>query len=37
MSNIYAKPVENGESKYNLIEEEKQAIKQAIEPNDDKK
>ena len=31
MSNIYAKPVENGESTYTLSEEEKQAIKKAID------
>lgn len=30
-SNIYAKPVENGESKYVLSNEEKEAIKKAIE------
>ena len=30
MSNIYAKPVENGESTYTLSEEEKQAINKAI-------
>ena len=30
MSNIYAKPVESGESKYNLTKEEKQAIDKAI-------
>ncbi len=30
MSNIYAKPVKDGESTYTLIEEEKQALKQAI-------
>lgn len=30
MSNIYAKPVENGESKYTLSEEEKEAINKAI-------
>ena len=31
MSNIYAKPIENGKSKYTLSEEEKQAIQKAIE------
>ena len=31
MSNIYAKPVENGKSKYTLSEEEEQAIQLAIE------
>lgn len=31
MSNIYAKPVENGKSKYILSEEEQEAIKRAIE------
>ena len=31
MSNIYAKPVENGISTYTLSEEEKEAIKKAIE------
>lgn len=31
MSNIYAKPVENGKSNYTLSEEEKQAISKAIE------
>ena len=31
MSNIYAKPVENGKSKYTLSEEEQEAIKRAIE------
>lgn len=30
MSNIYAKPIENGNSKYTLSEEEKEAIKKAI-------
>ena len=30
MSNIYAKPVENGKSKYTLSEEEKQAIEKAV-------
>ena len=37
MSNIYAKPVIDGVSKFNLIPEEKQAIKQAIEPDEVKK
>ena len=31
MSNIYAKPVENGNSKYTLSEQEQEAIKRAIE------
>lgn len=31
MSNIYAKPVENGKSKYTITEEEEQAINKAIE------
>ena len=31
MSNIYAKPIEAGESKYNLTKEEKQAINKAID------
>ena len=31
MSNIYAKPVFNGESTYTLTDEEKQAIKKAID------
>ena len=31
MSNIYAKPVENGKSKYTISEEEKQAIQMAVE------
>ena len=31
MSNIYAKPVENGNSKYTLSEEEQEAIKRAID------
>ena len=31
MSNIYAKPIENGKSKYTLSEEEHEAIKRAIE------
>lgn len=30
MSNIYAKPIVNGESKYTLIDEEKQALRKAI-------
>ena len=30
MSNIYAKPVNDGTSKYTLSEEEKQAIEKAI-------
>ncbi len=30
MSNIYAKPVENGESPYKITEEESEAIKRAI-------
>ena len=30
MSNIYAKPVENGASKYTLSEEEKEAIEKAV-------
>ena len=33
MSNIYAKPVENGNSKYTLSEEETQAIEQAVKSN----
>ena len=33
MSNIYAKPVEKGKSKYTLSEEEKEAIKKAVESN----
>lgn len=33
MSNIYAKPVEKGESTYTLSNEEKEAIKQAIDNN----
>ena len=32
-SNIYAKPVENGTSKYILSEEEKEAINRAINNN----
>lgn len=31
MSNIYAKPVENGKSKYTISEEEQDAIQKAIE------
>ena len=31
MSNIYAKPVENGKSKYAISEEEKEAIQRAID------
>ena len=31
MSNIYAKPVEAGNSSYTLSEEEQQAIKKAME------
>lgn len=34
MSNIYAKPVENGNSTYTLSEEEIQAIEKAIKSND---
>lgn len=30
MSNIYAKPVQNGESSYKITEEENEAIKMAI-------
>ena len=33
MSNIYAKPVKNGQSAYTTSEEESKAIKQAIETN----
>ena len=33
MSNIYAKPVKNGGSEYTLSEEEKEAIRRAIEMN----
>ena len=33
MSNIYAKPIENGKSKYTLSEEEQEAIKRAIDKN----
>ena len=31
MSNIYAKPVENGKSKYTISEEEKESIQRAID------
>ena len=31
MSNIYAKPVENGKSKYTISEEEMEAIEKAVE------
>ena len=34
MSNIYAKPVKNGESTYTCSEEEKEAIVKAIESNE---
>ena len=37
MSNIYAKPIENGKSKYTLSEEEQEAIRRAIEGNNQKK
>ena len=33
MSNIYAKPVKNGGSEYTFSEEEKEAIRRAIEAN----
>lgn len=33
MSNIYAKPIENGKSKYTISAEEQQAIDKAIESN----
>lgn len=33
MSNIYAKPVENGKSTYTVSEEEQEAIQKAIESN----
>lgn len=33
MSNIYAKPIKNGESTYTLSKEEKEAISKAIETN----
>ena len=34
MSNIYAKPIEKGKSKYTLSEEESEAIQKAINSND---
>ena len=34
MSNIYAKPVENGKSTYKITEEEEKAIKKAINSSD---
>ena len=34
MSNIYAKPVNNGESSYTISEEEREAIKKAMETED---
>lgn len=34
MSNIYAKPIINGESKYTLIDEEIQAVKKAMDENE---
>lgn len=34
MSNIYAKPVESGKSKYTLSEEEREAIQKAINSNE---
>lgn len=37
MSNIYAKPIEKGESRYTLSPEEKEAIKRAIEMYSQKK
>ena len=37
MSNIYAKPIENGKSKYTLSEEEQEAIKRATEGYNQKK
>ncbi len=37
MSNIYAKPVENGKSSYTLSEEEQEAIKKAVDFNEVKK
>ena len=37
MSNIYAKPIENGKSKYTLSEEEQEAIRRAIEGVNQKK
>lgn len=36
MSNIYAKPIENGKSTYTLSEEEQQAINKAIESGKNK-
>lgn len=36
MSNIYAKPIENGKSTYTLSEEEQQAINKAIESEKNK-
>ena len=33
MSNIYAKPVENGKSTYTVSEEEAQAIQKAVQSN----
>ena len=32
MSNIYAKPIENGNSIYKMTDEEMEAIKRAINP-----
>lgn len=37
MSNIYAKPIENGNSKYTLSEEEQVAIKKAMEGDKERK
>lgn len=37
MSNIYAKPIKKGESTYNLIEEEKQALKKALKYKGERK
>ena len=37
MSNIYAKPVENGNSKYTLSEEEQEAIKRAIDADKERR
>lgn len=34
MSNIYAKPVSNGSSTYKMTDEEKEAIKRAINSSD---
>lgn len=34
MSNIYAKPVTNGNSTYKITDEEKEAIKRAINSSD---